>query len=204
MKTLLLLAACGLFALTGKASITLALDPKGVAIVAGSAGRIVVPSPEYSVGGQTLKPVWTPSAEGASGVVKYDNGFELAVKVDSSAGTITYDYTAATIVAGAMLRFTTILPTTFNDAGRYSLDRAPLVEFPPAFIDQHLVRGESTHVTFVAPTGDGFSVEAPVCWQAVQDNRKWNWNVFAWVYLYDLNKVPSRRAFTFKVTPGTP
>lgn len=205
MHKLTLLLACGLLALSARASVALSLDPKGVAIEAGVAGRVVIPSPDYTAGGQTVKPVWTPSANGASGVIKYENGFAVTVAIDSAAGTITYDYSTSSVVPSAMLRFTTILPSSLTSGGRYSMDKgSPLVEFPFEFVDQHLVRGEATDVSFVALGGEGFSVSAPVCWQAVQDNRKWNWNVFAWVYLYDLNKVPSRRAFSFTISAVKP
>jgi len=205
MKKLLLLLACGLAVLaSARAGVSLSLDPKGVAIEAGTAGRFVVPAPDHTGGGQTLKPVWTPSDDGKTGRITYENGFEVRVTIDSVSGTITYDYADASFAPGSALRFMTLIPISFNEGGRYSVDKAPLVEFPVDFVDQLLVRGEATRVDIVGPLGEGFSVDAPACWQAIQDNRKWGWKAFAWVYLYDLNKVPSRRAFTFKISAIKP
>jgi hypothetical protein len=176
------------------------LDAKGVAFeMAGE--RFVIPAPEHVLGGQTQKPVWQRGEDGKSGLVKYEGGFELQVAVDVAAGTITYDYSTSNVSPGVMLRFMTIIPIGYSQGGRYSLDGGPLGEFPVDLGDQLLVRGESTRVNIVSPGGAGFTIEAPVCWQAVQDNRKWNWNAFAWIYLYDLNKVPARRSFSFKISP---
>ncbi len=207
MKALLLLLACAFTSLAAQAAgapaVKFSLDAKGVAFeTAGE--RFVIPAPDYSVGNQTQKPVWQRGEDGKSGVARYESGFELRVAVDAAAGTITYDYSTSNVTPGVMLRFMTLIPLGFNQGGRYSLDGGPFGEFPPDLVDQLLVRGEATRVDIVAPSGSGFSVEAPLCWQAVQDNRKWNWNAFAWVYVYDLNKVPARRAFTFKISAIKP
>lgn len=185
-----------------RASPGLVLEKGGVAIDTGSAGRFLLRAPEYASGQKALKSSCAVQPDGAA-TITYPNGFVLRVAVSAPSGEVRFSFDDPA-PAGDSLKFLLILPISFNQGGRYAMAGDPFADFPSAFAAQLLVHGEAQGVALLAPGGAGFSIATPEGWQAVQDNRKWKWEAFAWTYNYDFNKVPGRREFTFKISSIEP
>ena len=197
MKTLLSLLLLALAAAVQAAPAPLSIDPKGIAINAGPAGRFILQNPVLVLpDGQELKPKWTALPEGGGGTLRYEGAPDIAVTVAN--GAVTYKHTLGPGEA-KLLKFVTIIPLSFNQGGKYIIDDMPPVDIPQDKNSQFLQHGESERFGLVSPSGAGLVFEVPVSWQGLQDNRTWNWDVYAWMYNYDFAKAADSRELTISI-----
>lgn len=80
------------------------------------------------------------------------------------------------------LRLACLLDFGLTDGGRWSCDHTAPAPFPlqkPA--KPHLYQGNSPRFRLFSADGNGLELSLPVgTYQQLQDNREWNWKIFAW------------------------
>lgn len=193
----LLLALCVAVSLTAQ-TVKLSITERGVVVNAGAIGNLTVGPPSIALpGNQDLKPTFTPDGSGGARAT-YPDGSVLRVAVSERDGTITWhlDQVPADAVA---IKLSTHLPINLNRGGRFVLgDKTG--EFPASLGDQFLAHGDAGRLDVIHPLGEGLRFATPTVYQQLQDNRKWNWNVFAWIYRYDLRRHPGADSFQFKLS----
>jgi len=181
------------------AAVKVGVDKKGVAIDAGLVGRFVLAAPVLVGADKTdQKPVIeveSPTRAKAT----YPGGAVIEIET-SAAGEATF--TLSGIPADArQLRFTTLLPINLNQGGRFTLGGGQAVEFPVVREKQLIAAGDATRLEIRHALGEGFAIQTPGAYQQIQDNRTWNWNVFAWNYFYDLRRHAGKNTIRFVVEP---
>jgi hypothetical protein len=198
MKTLLILLALAFTASLSAQSLKLSADAKGVIVDGGAAGRIVLSPPTISgMDKKPRKPVFKPSADGASATATFADGFEIKVVLSSEAGTITYNYTPP--VDGVAIVLNASLPVSYNEGGSYAVNRGEAKPFPGEPGKQLFAQGAYSQLDLVTGTGDGLSFTMPVSYQQLQDNRIWGTETFSWIYHFDVARYPNETSFAINV-----
>ncbi|GHC13421.1 sugar-binding protein [Cerasicoccus arenae] len=193
--SLLLLTVLLFWAPCGGLADMLTLDAQGVTINAGAIGEYSIPAPIYiSDDGQEHKPTST-LRDGELSVI-YDDGFAISIRMSGNSE-IKYEMIRMPERA-ASLKFITYIPINLNNAGKYSLG-AMQGEFPGKHAGQFLAHGEADRLEIIHALGDGIRITTPSAYQQLQDNRTWNWNIFAWIYRYDFKRYPGQDSFVFRV-----
>ncbi len=193
----LLLLALTICTTSPLAAQQLALTKSGVAIDAGQLGTITLPAPTLDTADkQELKPIYT--LDGGEARASYANGFNIRIAVDTAGHTITYRFDQPP--AGVtVIKFASLLPISLNQGGRYALG-STTGEFPASLSGQFLAHGDADHIDILHPLGNGLRINTPAAYQQLQDNRTWQWSVFAWVYRFDLQRYHDARSITFHVS----
>ena len=194
----LLACLCVLSPLSAQA-LKLSLSDKGAVINAGALGSFTIPAPSIdTTDKKELKPTYALNADGSSAQATYANGFVLKIAVSNADKSITYSFDAPP-ANGAMLKFIPLFPINLNQGGRFALGNTT-GEFPVAKAGQFLATGDTNRLDIIHPLGEGIRFTVPAAYQQLQDNRTWNWNVFAWVYRYDLKRYAGKTSFSVKVS----
>lgn len=193
----LLLILCATQPLTAQ-DIKLALTDKGAVVTAGMLGSLIVPPPFIETGGKAdLKPTYTLDAAGGAEAA-YANGFVVKIAVSNTDKTITYSFPAPPAETKSIKLITT-LPINLNQGGKYALG-SKTGDFPANAAGQFLAHGDAGYLDIIHALGEGIHIATPGAYQQLQDNRTWNWNVFAWIYRYDLNRYGGKKKFELKIT----
>ena len=197
----LLLGLCAALPLSAQ-DIKLSLSDKGPVVTAGALGSYELPPPTVdTVDKKELKPTY--ALDGAGGAqATYSNGFVLKIAISNATKTVTYSFDAPP-ENGATLKFITMFPINLNQGGKFALGSAT-GEFPSALVGQIIAQGDTNHLDIIHPLGEGIRFSMPAAYQQLQDNRKWGWNVFAWVYRYDLKRYAGKKSLTFKISSVAP
>ena len=194
-KYLVTITALALTVMSGLAGdIKLSLGDKGVVIDAGSAGKYTVEAPVLDLGDSKEKPVF----DAKTGVAQYASGVTFTFKVDGGTIDCSYDNLPA---EARSLSFFLMIPIRLKEGGKYSFGTGELKEFPAEKDKQFIVSGARGKLNLLDASGDGFSLDVPANWAALQDNRVFNWNVFCYHFLRDLKAHPNERQFVIKVAP---
>lgn len=202
MKTPYTLAAVAAFCLSLPSALAddlpLTVIAKGVEIDAGSVGKFVIEPPNLVLeNGITEKPVFE-TLSATEGVAKYSNGAE--VKYQVSGREILCQYSVPP--DGKALMFQMLVPIKFGQGGKFAFGSADLKDFPADHTGQFVgTAGGKEPFSIVDALGDGFTVEFPGNWQAVQDNRKFGWQTFVYQFLYDLKARAGGNSVVITVEP---
>lgn len=202
MKPLLLpLLAFALAVPASAQSITLSADARGVVIDGGSSGRITLAAPVIGgTDGKDRRPVEvTPGADAASARIVYADGFVIDIDLSPEDGAIRYHFDGPPADAKS-IKVTASLPLIYLDGGAYSLNGGEPKPFPAEPDKQLFAQGTFTRVDFLVSPGNGLSLEVPVTYQQLQDNRVWKTRSFSWIYHYDLLRYPESKGFTFRLS----
>lgn len=202
MKTLITILTATTFAFsisTQAEDLPLSVVPKGVEIDAGSTGRFVLEPPDLNLdGGSREKPVFEVVSE-TEGLAKYPGG--ASVKYQINGAEIACEFSAPD--GAKSLMFQMLIPIAFSQGGKYAFGGGDPQEFPAELSNQFAgTAGGREEFTVVDALGDGFSVQAPANWQALQDNRKFGWQTFAYQFLYDLKANAGKTTFVITVAPA--
>jgi len=198
-RVLLPLAVCVLGVPSWAAS--LSATDSGLLIDAGSFGRFTLSYPVLlgETDAQTLKPI-EQQAAGAQALVKYPEGGQLQLAIGAD-GTVTLDFTnlPATV---RKFRLDMLIDFSFSEGGSWQVGTASptpfLVEKPAK---PHLFQGTETLFRLINFEGKTLTFEVPqYSYQQLQDNREWNWKIFAWMFIAPLANGISR--YTLKITEG--
>jgi len=198
----LLTLSLGLLTPLHSQEIKLTLSDAGAVVNAGTLGDFTVPAPVLVTADQKeLKPT---SALDTDGEIRatYANGFALKITASAAKGTLTYSFDS--LPAGiTSLKFSTLFPINLNQGGRFALgDKTG--EFPAAKAGQFLAHGDAERLDIIHALGEGIRIATPGAYQQLQDNRTWNWNVFAWIYRYDIKRHGGQKQFTFTLSRLAP
>jgi hypothetical protein len=201
-----LLSALLVFSLVLSATVagaTFGLSPNGVAIEAGAIGSFNLSAPLLETTDQKeLKPAWTVADDGQSARAAYANGLILRVSLSLDRDLVRYDWDPSPGNAN-LLKFTTLLPINLNQGGRFALGSST-GEFPVTQSGQFLAHGQADRLDIIHPLGDGLRISTPQAYQQLQDNRTWNWSVFAWIYRYEFARYPDKTSFAFRISDLAP
>jgi hypothetical protein len=201
LLSLLNLGLCLLAPLRAQ-EIKLTLSESGAVVNAGALGDFTVPAPELvTADKKELKP--TCVLDGNIGVrATYANGFVLKIAASTTKHTLTYSFDSIPADVTS-LKFSTLFPINLNQGGRFALgDKTG--DFPASKAGQFLAHGDADHLDIIHALGEGIRISTPGAYQQLQDNRTWNWNVFAWIYRYDLKRYGGQKEFTFKIARLAP
>lgn len=202
MKTPLPIAALAALCLSIPVSLAdelpLTVITKGVEIDAGSAGVFVLEPPNVVLeGGKTEKPVFE-AVSASEGVAKYAGGAEVKYQVRGREIICQYSIPDD----GKALMFQMLVPIKFNQGGKFSFGNEELNDFPVEHTGQFVSTASGREpFSVVDAMGDGFTLQSPGNWQAVQDNRKFGWQTFAYQFLYDLKASAGKNSLTVTVEP---
>ncbi|MDF3056957.1 MAG: hypothetical protein K0R17_1172 [Rariglobus sp.] len=198
---LLLLSLCVVRSLPAQI-VELSLSDEGAVVNAGTLGRFTLPPPSLDTADKKeLKPTFALDGHGGARAT-YPNGFVLRIAVSAAENSVTYGFDNAPEDA-AILKFTTLFPINLNQGGRFALGEKS-GEFPVAKAGQFLAHGDAGHLDIIHSLGEAIRFTVPAAYQQLQDNRTWDWPVFAWIYRYDLKRYPDRTGFSFKISPLAP
>ena len=126
---------------------------------------------------------------GRKAVVKYEGGYEL-VFIRKDAGSVEMQ-TSKMPDDLQKFRFECLIPFTANEGGRYAFGDGETKPFPmekPA--KPHLFQGNTQRMMLTAPGGAVLELAGlePGTFFQLQDNREWNWAIFALTILCPYNK----------------
>lgn len=203
-KNLLPLAALTALCLSltpaGADDLPLAVMAKGVEIESGSLGKFVLEPPALVLeGGKSEKPVFEALSE-TEGVARYSGGGECKFRVAD--GEIHCEYSG--LESGKALRFQMLVPIRLNQGGKFAFGPGDWKEFPVEHSGQFVgTAGGSEPFALVDAGGEGFSLQTKANWQALQDNRQFNWATFAYQFLYDLKANAEKSSFAITVAPSS-
>jgi hypothetical protein len=151
----------------------------------------------HTVDKKELKPTYTLDGTGGARVA-YPNGFVLKIAASNTDKTVTYSFDQP-FTGLDSIKFTTMFPINLNKGGKYAMG-AMTGDFPASLNGQFLAQGDAGHLDIIHPLGGGIRFTTPAAYQQLQDNRMWEWTVFAWIYRYDLKRYPGQNRFSFKVS----
>ncbi|WFB37805.1 hypothetical protein P3T73_08545 [Kiritimatiellota bacterium B12222] len=163
--------------------LSLTVVDKGVEIDAGSTGKFIIGAPPLTLeNGKTEKATFTVNSK-SSGEATYPCGAELKLQIKGDE--IQYEYDIPD--NGKSFMFDMLIPIKFNQGGEYALGKSELQEFPEEHQGQFLTQGNGKSAfTLLNAKGKGFSLETQGHWQALQDNREFDWPIFVYKVLVDL------------------
>jgi hypothetical protein len=175
----------------------LSLSAEGAVVSAGALGQFTVPAPSIETADQKeLTPTYELDA-GGNAQATYADGSVLKITMSKIDLAITYTFKILTGNATS-LKFVTLLPINLNQGGRFAL-AGKTGEFPAVKAGQFLSAGDASHFDVIHPLGEGIRFSMPAAYHQLQDNRLWDWNVFAWIYRYDLKRYPGKATFDIKL-----
>lgn len=185
--------------ITRAEELPLTVVPKGVEIDAGSTGRFVLEPPDLNLeSGSREKPVFEVVSE-TEGLAKYPSG--ATVKYQINGAEIACEFSSPGDAKSLM--FQMLVPIKFSQGGKYAFGGGDPQEFPAELSNQFAgTAGGREEFTVVDALGDGFRIQAPANWQALQDNRKFGWQTFAYQFLYDLKANEGKSSFVITVAPA--
>jgi len=175
-------------AVPGRAA-SLSAGGDGVAIDAGTFGKFTLtwPQMELDGGGDRLKPV-EKDAAGKQATLKYAGGSQVQVTIADDGG-ITYAFSNPPANLKSY-RMDMLIDFSFHEGGTFTIGDGDAKPFPngrPAtpFLFQgnatnfKLTNFESRSVLFTVPA---------YSFQQLQDNREWNWSIFAWMVIVPFDR----------------
>ncbi|OAM91049.1 hypothetical protein AW736_05315 [Termitidicoccus mucosus] len=102
------------------------------------------------------------------------------------------------------LRFTLLLPPRFGVGGAYYIGDGTSRPFPLIKEQQILAQKNASIITFLDPSGEGFSILTPEGFHEIQDYRVFDQPALAWIYNYQFGKYSKRTGFVFDITSLSP
>jgi len=180
---------------------SLSFSDAGLAIDAGTMGQFALSYPQLLSEGQDagLKPIETRPA-GAQATVRYADGIELSAAIADD-GTVTLEYRGlpATI---SKTRMDMLIDFGFSEGGTWQIGGADPKPFPKDKPERpHLYQGSEMAFRLTSFEGRQLAFEIPqFSYQQLQDNREWNWKIFAWMLIAPLSANAPRQ--TLRITEG--
>jgi len=178
---------------------TFRLVDAGVQVDAGSLGTFTLTWPEPLPDPGTHALIQKTIA-GDHASLRYARGGAIDVTLDAG-GTVTLSVTAMPPEVQT-LRVGTLLDFRFSQGGTWRAGDAPERPFPalrPA--KPFLYQGTTDRLTFKRGDGRTIQFRFPRAGYAqVQDNREWNWKIYAWVFHIPLD--PNTRDYRVTIATG--
>ncbi|HSI87407.1 MAG TPA: beta-galactosidase, partial [Candidatus Methylacidiphilales bacterium] len=171
---------------------------KGIEIDAGPLGKLMLVVPELltRADGRLNQKALGVTLEGTSGYkASYPGGIELTMNVEGSK--ITGTYSGPTQDAHG-LRFRLHIPIQLKQGGRYAFGEGTNTTYAPFPLEYkikqlHGARGKEFR--FKDALGKGLAIQTPVAYQELQDNRAYNWQVYAYIFNFAFRENAGKDSF---------
>jgi len=193
-------AALGSLVLTANAG-PVRLSERGVEIDGGSMGAFTLAYPQIATKtapGKDEAAIQQRLADGKA-VLKYPCGIVVHVSIGGD-GAVTYRFDGDRDVVERFRIGELLIPADYRDGGAWRIGDGDAKPFPsekPA--NPFLHQGNATRFEFTSLDGKRIRIELPpYSYQQLQDNREWNWNVFAWWFQAPFNR--DKAEYTVRVT----
>jgi len=162
------------------AAITLSVTDKGVKVDEGPSGAFVI---EYPMLGNDahaeVHKLIEKNTDGGKAVLKYEGGGQITVEING--GNIKYTFAS---MPADVTSFTTnsLVSFDYSTGGTWAVDGGAETAFPKDKPDKpHLFQGTTAKATLKDPQGTKVTFGFPsYTYFELQDNREWNWKIFAW------------------------
>ena len=179
-RSLLFLAVL-LLAVPLRADVSLTPDDKGIVVKDNNIPVLTIDYPTLigDKGVELYKPTSATTTED-SATVSYDKGATLVISV--SLGNLTYSFSNVPPEVVSW-HASSIIDFAYLKGGTWKIDDAPAKPFPadPPQDDPHFFHGSAKTFQLINPSGGSHTFHLPpYAYAEVQDNRKWNWDAFAW------------------------
>ena len=197
----LLLGCLGVHADAG----ALRLGKKGVEIDGGSMGTFSLPYPkvEAKAAAGRYEAAIEQRVEGGQALLKYAGGVALAVQIEAG-GKIAYRFSGNREAIKGFRVGELLVPFNYADGGTWRIGDGDAKPFPrekPA--KPFLYQGNATSFELASVDGKRIRIELPPwSYQQLQDNREWNWKVFAWWFQSPFNKDKPAHVVTVTIDAG--
>jgi hypothetical protein len=173
----------------------------GLQVDAGSLGQFTLSYPVLldEQNNVLLKPI-EQRATGAQALVNYGDGGQVEVAIEPD-GTMALQF-AGLPASVRKYRMDMLIDFSFSEGGTWQVGNAAAVRFPAEKPEKpHLYQGSATTLRLTSFEGRTLSFEVPpYSYQQLQDNREWNWKIFAWFFIAPYNPGASRQFV--RVTEG--
>ena len=176
---------------------------KGIAINAGSLGEFELSYPSFTdAANKPVHKLVEAKAEGASAVLRYEDGGKIEATVDAK-GDVTLVF--ATIPADVK-SFTCemLIDISFNKGGLWKMGSKE-GQFPkekPS--NPQLFSDHAEAFTLINAQGRSLTVETPAfAFVQLTDNREWNWPIYAWKCFVPYTPDLKKAEFHLKVETGS-
>jgi hypothetical protein len=176
----------------------LSLSDKGIEIDGGTLGQLIFEVPGLSLGDKDYKGE-KAAAECKDGVVvaKYPSGAELQIKLTGkSSAAISFSNLPS---QARSFVFVMHLPIRLGGGGKFALGKKAAILFPETKGKQIVGDGWAESLSVWDSSGTGIRLVMPGDYQQVQDNRVFNWDVFAYIYYFKFSSQQGKSSFTIKV-----
>ena len=197
-------AALGALALAADAG-PLRLGEGGVEIDGGSMGAFTLAYPKIATRaapGQHETASEQRLADGKA-VLKYPCGAAVEVSIGQD-GKVAYRFSGNRDVIEHFRVGELLVPPNYMDGGTWRIGDGDAKPFPaekPA--KPFLYQGNATRFEFTNVDGKRIRLDLPpYSYQQLQDNREWNWNVFAWWFQAPFNKDQADYVVTVTMDTG--
>ena len=174
------------------------LTSKGIAIDLNSGGIFTLTYPKL-MGLKPDKPVSVDNVTSTLTHLKYVDGISAVVKLDQNENVkVDFDNLNDQVKTA---RLEMLIPIGMAKGGKFSIGNESLKPFPSEKqAKPFLYQGNNESLTLTHQTGPGFKLTMPKYgYQQLQDNRHWNWNIFAWWYGVTIPSGQSKFTLDFKI-----
>lgn len=171
---------------------------KGVEIDAGSVGRFVIEPPDRNLETGGREQAAFEAVSETEGIAKYPSGASITYRIDGRE--ILCEFSDPGDAKSFL--FQMLVPIKFSQGGKFTFGSGEARDFPAELSEQFAgTAGGREKFSIVDALGDGFSIQAPANWQALQDNRKFGAQTFAYQFLYDLKANAGKTTLVITVAP---
>ncbi len=188
------------FAAAGARAGEVALNAEGIAINGGSLGEFVIPYPVITVEGvkDELKPSEVRPADAAA-TLKYPGEIALNVKLEAE-GKVALTFSGNTEKLRKFRCQQMLIPFNFRDGGSWRVGSGEFTLFPAQQPPKpFLFQGNQSSLELCGVDDKKLKLEIPpFSFQQLQDNREWNWQTFAWMFLTSFE--PGQQPYVIKVS----
>ena len=175
----LLLGCVGLQAQAG----TLRLGEKGVEIDAGSMGSfsLAYPKVETKAANGRYEPASETRVQDKQVLLKYAGGISATIAIEDG-GKIACRFAGDREAIKSFRIGELLVPFEYSDGGTWRIGDGDAKPFPPEKPPKpFLYQGNATLFDLTNIDGKRLRIEVPpYSYQQLQDNREWNWKIFAW------------------------
>lgn len=174
--------ALGGLAMTADAGVV-RLGDTGVVIDGGSMGEFTLAYPKIATAAAPHEHQAALEQRLAAGkaVLKYPCGAVVEVSLGQG-NKVAYQFSGDCAAVASFRIGELLVPPNYADGGRWQVGDADPQPFPSAQpASPFLYQGNATRFEFSSVDGKRIRLDLPpYSYQQLQDNREWNWNVFAW------------------------
>ena len=181
---------------------SLTLTDAGLVADAGTLGKFTLGYPILlkESDNSTLKPIEKRMA-GKQATLKYEGGGQVTLAIqDEDTVAIECSHLPAAV---RKLRIDMLIDFGFSEGGTWQIGDAAPKPFPPQRPPKpFLYQGNAETFRLANAEGKALSFRVPrFSYQQLQDNREWNWKIFAWMFIAPIDPNVSRCTLT--IAEGT-